>query len=303
MNGNSNITNLHTLKDFMRWGASRFMEANLEFAHGMYSAFDESVYLTLRALHLPVDSPEVYWDGKLTDIEKKDVYDLLMRRVNERKPAAYLTNEGWFAGLPFFVDERVLVPRSPIAELVESQFSPWVEAEDVTNILDLCTGSGCIGISCAYAFPYAEIDLSDISDNALDVARINVEKHGVAGKVNIIQSDLFENLQGRTYDIIVSNPPYVDDEDMAHLSQEFLYEPELGLASGPDGLDITRTVLAQAAKHLNPGGILVVEVGNSHFALQEQYPDIPFQWLDFERGGDGVFLLTREQLEANRAKF
>lgn len=288
---------LNTAKDVIRWAASRFGEAQLDFGHGLPGAIDEAVYLVLRGLHLPTDTPAVYWDGMLTALEKQHLYHMLARRIDERLPAAYITQEGWFAGIPFYVDERVLVPRSPIAELVETQFEPWVDPEEVFNILDLCTGSGCIGIACAYAFPNADVDLVDISEEALEVANINIERHDAANRVAAIASDGLRALDSKTYDIIVSNPPYVDAEDMDALSAEFKHEPELGLSSGHDGLDLTRHILADAAKHLNDNGILVVEVGNSQYALQAAFPEVPFQWLEFERGGDGVFLLTKEQLE------
>lgn len=294
---NTETLGLNTLVDYMRWGASRFVEAQLSFGHGLSSPLDEAVYLVLRTLNLPVDTPDIYWQSALTANEKLAIEAVIQRRINERIPAAYITKEGWFAGLQFYIDERVLVPRSPIAELVESQFSPWINPDEVENVLDLCTGSGCIGIACAYAFPYAQVDLADISEDALEVARMNVEQHDAEGRVSVIQSDLFENLEGRVYDIIVSNPPYVDAEDMATLSDEFQHEPELGLSSGEQGLDLTRTILKQAGKHLTDMGILVVEVGNSQHALAQMFPDVPFHWLQFERGGDGVFLLTKQQLD------
>ena len=287
---------LQTLKDYMRWGASQFMKAELHFGHGMETALDEAVYLVLRGLHLPVDTPDIYWDGKLTDDEKQVVVNLIRERIDTKKPAAYIMNEGWFAGLPFYINENVLVPRSPIAELVEQQFSPWVDPEQVETVLDLCTGSGCIGIACAYAFPDARIDITDISSDALEVAAINIDRHDVATRVTPIYSDLFEALQGKKYDLIVSNPPYVDEEDMKALSEEFQHEPALALASGSDGLDITRRILAAATHYLNPNGILIVEVGNSQHNLIEQMPYLPFQWVEFENGGDGVFVLTANQL-------
>lgn len=287
---------LKSAKDVIRWAASRFNEAKLDFGHGMATALDEAVYLVLRGLHLPVDTPAVYWDGVLTEREKQQLHALLMRRINERLPAAYITQEGWFAGLSFFVDERVLVPRSPIAELVESQFEPWIDPAHVDSVLDLCTGSGCIGIACAYAFPGAQVDLVDISPEALEVAQHNIEQHDAASLVSAIHSDGFKQLTKR-YDIIVSNPPYVDAEDMDALSAEFKHEPEIGLSSGNDGLDLTRHILQHAAAHLNDNGILVTEVGNSQYALEAAFPEVPFQWLEFERGGDGIFLLNKEQLE------
>lgn len=287
---------LNTLTDFMRWGASRFVEAGLTYGHGLSSPLDEAVYLVLRALHLPVDTPNTYWSSVLTKSEKQDVVHVLQRRINEQIPAAYIFQEGWFAGLQFYIDERVLVPRSPIVELVENQFAPWVAADDVETVLDLCTGSGCIGIACAYAFPYAQVDLSDVSEEALQVANINIKKHDASQRVTAIQSDLFDNLKGKKYDLIVSNPPYVDQEDMQALSAEFHHEPELGLSSGNDGLDITKKILQEAAEHLTENGVLVVEVGNSQYALMELYPDFPFQWVEFERGGDGVFVTNKQDL-------
>ncbi len=303
MSNKLNTKGLKTLKDFMRWGASHFNKEELSFGHGMLTAFDEAVYLTLRAVNLPVDTPEIYWDGVLTKPEKKQIVDFFRQRIEEKKPAAYITQEGWFAGLPFYIDERVLVPRSPIAELVEGQFMPWTDPYIVNSVLDLCTGSGCIGIACAYAFPEANVDLADISNDALAVANINIDKHDARARVTAIQSDLFSNLQGKTYDLIVSNPPYVDKEDMDALSDEFKHEPELGLASGNDGLDATRNILKHAAKYLSPDGILVVEVGNSQYALEAAYPEVPFYWIEFEKGGDGVFLLTAEQLQEYATHF
>jgi len=288
---------LKSAKDVIRWAASQFSEAKLDFGHGMATPIDEAVYLVLRGLHLPVDTPAVYWDGLLTDTEKKQLLSLIKRRITERLPAAYITQEGWFAGLSFFVDERVLVPRSPIAELVENQFEPWVDPAEVHAVLDLCTGSGCIGIACAYAFPGAKVDLADISPEALEVAQINIQRHDASSLVQTIESDGFRQLAKSRYDIIVSNPPYVDAEDMQALSAEFKHEPALGLSSGEDGLDLTRHILQHASNHLNDNGILIVEVGNSQYALEAEFPDIPFQWLEFERGGDGIFLLTKEQLE------
>ncbi len=296
---------LHRINDYIRWAASVFVEQQLYFGHGNASAIDEAAYLVLSSLQLPNDLPAVYLDGHLLLAEKQKVINLVLQRVNTRLPAAYLTHEAFFAGLSFYVDERVLVPRSPIAELISSQFNPWVDADNVYNILDLCTGSGCIAIACAYAFLQAEIDAIDLSADALEVAKINVDKHDAQQRVNLIQSDLFSTLQTaenvaeyqHKYDIIVSNPPYVDQEDMNGLPKEFLAEPELGLAAGLDGLDLVIPMLQQAKNYLTPQGILVVEVGNSQYALAAKYPEIPFYWLDFEHGGQGVFILTAEQLQ------
>ena len=294
---NFDHTDLLTIKDYIRWGASRFGQAQLSFGHGMASAIDEAAYLTLHTLHMPVDTPSLYFDSRLTQDERNAIAAIIQARVETRKPAAYLTKEGWFCGLPFYVDERVLVPRSPIAEYIEKQFAPFIDPADVHHVLDLCTGSGCIGIACAYAFPHAQVDLSDISADALEVAAINVERHHLTGQAELIQSDLFAQLEGRQYDLIVSNPPYVDADDMAALTPEYWKEPaDLALASGEDGLDHVRRILRDAAKHLTPHGILVVEVGNSQYALQAAYPEVDFHWLAFERGGDGVFLLTAAQV-------
>lgn len=288
---------LHSITDYVRWGASLFKQTHSFYGHGNISAIDESAYLVLHTLNLEPDTHSVYFSSNLTSNEKEAIIDIIFRRATEKIPAAYLTNESWFAGLAFYVDERVLVPRSPIAELIQNYFEPWVEADNVGRILDLCTGSGCIAIACAYYFPQAEIDAADISQDALDVANINIEKHHLSGQVTAIHSDLFSHLEDQQYNIIVSNPPYVDADDMSSMPQEFNAEPELGLAAGEDGLELVIPMLQQAAKHLYVDGILIVEVGNSEHALQERYPDIPFYWLEFEKGGHGVFLLTKEQLD------
>ncbi|MDO6564185.1 50S ribosomal protein L3 N(5)-glutamine methyltransferase [Amphritea sp. 1_MG-2023] len=286
------LKELHTIRDFVRFSMSRFYEHDLYYGHGTDNPWDEAVQLVLGALHLPWNSNPELLDARLTGDEKRRVLDFLEQRVIQRRPLPYIIGEAWYAGMPFYVDERVLIPRSPIQELIEQQFSPWLREGPVERILDLCTGSGCIGIVCAYAFEEAEVDLADISADALDVARRNIKRHELDERVTAIESDLFSALTGRTYDLIVSNPPYVDRDDLASMPDEYQHEPDLALGSGPDGLDITKQILRQAAQFLTEDGLLVIEVGNSEVHLQQQYPHIPFTWLELAQGGNGVFLLT-----------
>jgi ribosomal protein L3 glutamine methyltransferase len=290
------LHSLSTITDFVRWGASRFGAAGLHYGHGTDNAVDEALVLVRHALHLGHDLPPEFYAARLTDAEKRTVLELIERRIVERIPAPYLTGEAWFAGLPFFVDSRVLIPRSPFAELIEAGFAPWLEADSVERVLDLCTGSGCIAIACALAFPAAEVDAVELSPEALDVARRNVERHGVADQVALLEGDLWSPVAGRRYDLIVSNPPYVSDREMEVLPPEYAHEPELGLRSGPDGLDVVAKIIAGARAHLRPGGVLVVEVGDSAEAVANAWPELPFTWLEFSRGGSGVFLLTAEEL-------
>jgi ribosomal protein L3 glutamine methyltransferase len=292
---------LDTVRDYVRWGVSRFTHGGVYYGHGTDNALDEALQLVLHTLGIPLGSEAGLLDAKLTEDERKKVLTLIEKRVNERIPVPYLTGEAWFCGLAFTVDERVLIPRSPIAELIEQGFEPWLAGRPVESVLDLCTGSGCIGIACAHYFEEAEVDLADISGQALDVANMNVERYELGHRVRTVQSDLFQELSGVKYDLIVSNPPYVDAEDIADMPDEYQHEPALALGSGDDGLDITRRILMEAEHHLNDKGLLVVEVGNSCMALEQALPEVPFTWVEFERGGHGVFVFTKEELLQYRA--
>ena len=291
------VEELVTLRDVLRWATSQFNAAELFYGHGNVDAFNDALQLILHSLHLPAtEFPELFADARLTLAEKQAIAVLIERRVVDRMPVPYLTHEAWFAGLPFYVDERVLIPRSPFAELIQDNFMPWlVEPESVSKILDLCTGGGCIAIACAEAFPDAQVDAVDLSADALDVANINIEKHGLSDQVHAIQSDLWAALEGKRYDLIVSNPPYVGEDEMATLPAEYRHEPVSALEASDNGLALVEIILLRAAEFLSPEGLLFVEVGNSDYAVMEKWPNIEFVWLDFELGGHGVFMLSQAQ--------
>ena len=296
------VEQLHTIIDWIRFASSQFQSNQLYYGHGTDNPWDEAVLLVTASLHLPFDITPQQAECRIITDEKALLAERIQRRVEERIPVAYLINEAWFAGMPFYVDERVLVPRSPLAELLDNRVSPWLDGIEPSRVLDLCCGSGCIGIASLQQFEEAQLDLADLSEDALDVAQINVERYGLYEQVAVIKSDLFSNLQG-PYDLILSNPPYVDAADLADMPQEYHHEPAMGLGSGDDGLDITRRILAEAPDYLSDNGVIVVEVGNSWINLEAAFPQVPFTWVSFENGGDGVFVFTKAELERYRDQF
>lgn len=288
---------LITLRDLLRYAVSRFNAAKLFFGHGSDNAWDEAVYLILHTLHLPLDRLEPFLDARLLPAERQAVLNIIERRAGERLPAAYLTQEAWLGEHRFYVDERVIVPRSFIAELLQEQLAPWIDdPEQVESALDLCTGSGCLAILTALYFPQAKVDAVDLSTDALAVARRNVDDYQLAERVHLLHSNLFASVAGQRYDLIVSNPPYVNAESVATLPPEYRHEPEMALGSGEDGLDLTRIILAEAKSHLNPGGLLVVEIGHNRDELEAAYPGLPFTWLETSGGDQFVFLLREDEL-------
>lgn len=299
MSAESTAQQLRCIRDLLRYAVTRFNQAGLNFGHGSDNAYDEAAYLILHTLHLPLDRLEPFFDATLLPEEILSVLGIIERRVSERLPAAYITQEAWLGECRFYVDERVIVPRSHIAELIDEGFTTWLpEPETVKRALDLCTGSGCLAILLALAFPGVTVDAADLSPGALQVARRNVDDYGLSKRVKLVQSDLFDGLIGTRYQLIVSNPPYVDEASMRGLPQEYRHEPVQALAGGSDGLDLVRRILAQARKQLSPGGILVVEVGNGRRAVEDAFPNLQPTWLETRAGGDQVFLVERDHLPA-----
>lgn len=294
----SAVRDLHTIKDFVRWTYSRFQSSTLFYGHGTDNSWDEAVQLVLGALKLPPDFDKSLMDCNLTIDEKKRILSLVHTRITKRLPLAYLFGEAWLAGLPFYITQDTLIPRSPIAFLLENQLQPWL-AHEPNHILDMCTGSGCLGIIAALVFENAQVDLSDISEQALVVAQSNIERHELQGRVSTIESNIFSALAGKTYDLILCNPPYVDQQDYDSAPEEFKHEPQLALTSGADGLDFMRLFLQEVASHLNDEGIIICEVGNTEIALQKAFPSAPFIWLELENGGNGVFMMSKNELLAH----
>ena len=299
--GNADLEDLATVRDWLRYATSRFTAAGLVFGHGTETPLDEAAFLVLSALHLPIDQLDPWLEAHLTREERTKLARLVEERIASRKPASYLVNAAWIKGHRFYVDERVIVPRSYIGELLEDGLSAVVpDPESVERVLDLCTGSGCLAILAALAFPNATVDAADISPDALEVAKRNVADYGLAGRVALHQSDLFAGLGGRAYDLIVSNPPYVAAAAVAAFPPEYRAEPRLAHLGGEDGMDLVRRILAAAAGHLNPGGMLVVEVGQARETLETEYPDLPFLWLDTEQSEGELFALSADALRENR---
>ena len=298
-NDNNEIASTLTrVLDYIRWGASRFVAAELAFGHGSDNAIDEAAHLVLDTLRLGPEMPDAYLDATLTPAERAAVIAIIERRIESRQPAAYITRKAWFAGLEFFVDERVIVPRSPIAELIETEFQPWLGHREPLSILDLCTGSGAIAIACALAFPEARVVATDASADALDVARINSDKHDIGPQVEYVEADLFDGLPAERFDLIVSNPPYVTRDEWAGLAPEYLHEPGFAFHGDTNDLSLVTRLLFDACDYLSEDGLLILEVGYSAFLLEQTHPDLPITWVELERGGLGVGVLEAEDLRA-----
>ena len=297
MTTNQITTELQTIRDWLRYAVSQFEASDIFYGHGTDNAYDEAVWLIMSALHLPMDTLNNFLDARLTASERSKLASFIDQRITQHTPTAYLLKEAWLQGLKFYVDERVLIPRSFIAELLNTDLSPWVEfPEMIESAADICTGSGCLGVLLASVFPNASVDVIDISQDAIDVANINIANYGLDAQVTAIKSDMFSALTGKKYDIIISNPPYVDAPSMAALPAEYQNEPQLALGSGVAGLDHTHTILREAANYLNDDGILIVEIGHNRDALEAAYPNIIFNWLEVSSGTEFVFLLTKSQL-------
>lgn len=291
-------TELFTIRDWIRFAVSKFEASDIFYGHGTDNGYDEAVWLIMSALHLPMDTLDNFFDARLTEAERTKLADFIEQRISKHTPTAYLLKEAWLQGLKFYVDERVLIPRSFIAELLNNDLSPWIEfPELIESAADICTGSGCLGILLASAFPNAAIDVIDISQDAIDVANINIANYGLEAQITAIKSDMFSALSGKKYDVIISNPPYVDAPAMAALPAEYRNEPQLALGSGEAGLDHTHTILREAANYLTDDGILIVEIGHNREALEAAYPNIVFNWLEVSSGNEFVFLLTKSQLD------
>ena len=290
------VKEIKTLEDILHWGEAEFIQAGVYLGHGTDNAWDEAVALTCYALQLSGDCQDDILQSVLSTNERDTILQLFKSRIETRKPAAYLTQRAYFAGLEFYIDERAIIPRSPLAEVIENQCQPWIATNKVRRILDLCTGGGCMAIAAAHYFPEAQIDAVDISPEALEVAKINLAKHHCQDRVRLLESDLFQSVAGCSYDIIITNPPYVSHDEMASLPREYSHEPLLALRAEADGLAIVSRILEESKQYLNPHGILLVEVGNTQDVVIEHYPELPLVWLAFERGGFGVFLLTAEDL-------
>ena len=297
-----NHASLNTIGDLLHWAIEQLNNSDVYFGHGTDNAEDEAEHLLAHLLTDKQRAEDNVLDCEINSQQQQQLIKLLNRRISERMPLPYLLGEAWFAGLPFTIDQRVIVPRSPFAELIGRSFQPWLPKQP-SHILDLCCGSGCIGIACAYAFEAACIDLTDLSSAALELAEVNIQRHQLQGRVRALKSDLFAKLSGCRYDLIISNPPYVDQQDLATMPAEYHHEPAMALGSGDDGLDITRRILVEAADYLSEEGLLFVEVGNSWAALDKAFPSVPFMWLEFEFGGHGVFVITRAELLGYREKF